>query len=402
MKASLRDVARRLDVIGAWAGAMERGRRQEAFQRAPAFLRVLLPLMHRMSRYFDGEVRGLERVPAGGPVLLVGNHSGGVLTPDTVVFFAAWYRRFGLERALVGLAHDAAFGVPGFRTLMRKLGEAPANRENARRALDAGLAVLLYPGGDHEAFRPWRERHRVDFGGRKGFIEPALRTGVPVVPVVAHGGHSSLVILTRGEWIGRLFGVGRIRTRSFPLAWQIPWGLSSVGIPGIPLPAKITVEVCAPMRWGDLGPDAMHDLLGADMYGQWTAWAPPRPFAWAMRQYSRLHLADRHRPPVNVIVSCVPGPRERLRWSGGSLESLVSVGPIIEGAGLNVTAWSYADRLNVGVLSCPRQVPDPHGIGDRLAEELRLLGPRAGRARRPRGAAPARSRRTRRPRSARS
>jgi 1-acyl-sn-glycerol-3-phosphate acyltransferase len=192
-------------------------------------------------------------------VLLVGNHSGGILTPDTTVFFAAWYRHYGLERALIGLAHDAAFGIPGFRTLMRKLGEAPARREHAGRALDAGLAVLVYPGGDHEVFRPWRERDRVDFAGRTGFIELALAKRVPVVPVVAHGGHASILILTRGEWIGRLLGVGRIRTRSFPLAWQIPWGLSSVGVPGIPLPAKITIQVCPPMRWGDLGPDAAGD-----------------------------------------------------------------------------------------------------------------------------------------------
>jgi WS/DGAT/MGAT family acyltransferase len=117
----------------------------------------------------------------------------------------------------------------------------------------------------------------------------------------------------------------------------------------------------------------LHDLLGPDMYGEWTAYAPPWAFAWLVRQYSRWRLADRHRPPVNLIVSCVPGPREALRWSGGRLESIFSVGPIIEGAGLNVTAWSYVDRLNVGVLSCPRRVPDPHAIADRLADELDLL-----------------------------
>jgi 1-acyl-sn-glycerol-3-phosphate acyltransferase len=164
-----------LDPIGAWARATERELRTEAFQRDATFLGALLPFMNLLSHYFGGEVRGLEHVPAGGPVLLVGNHSGGVLTPDTSVFFAAWYRRYGLDRALVGLAHDAAFGLPVFRTLMRRLGEVPARCEHADRALDAGLAVLVYPGGDHEAFRPWRERHRVDLAGRKGFIELALR-----------------------------------------------------------------------------------------------------------------------------------------------------------------------------------------------------------------------------------
>ncbi|MEO8137275.1 MAG: 1-acyl-sn-glycerol-3-phosphate acyltransferase, partial [Betaproteobacteria bacterium] len=165
----LRDATRalgRLDIVAAWAEATEREIRRRPFQRDVAFLRRLLPYMEQMARYFDAEVEGLEHVPARGPVLLVGNHSGGVLTPDTAAFFAAWYRHFGLQRALVGLAFDAAFGIPVFRTLMRKIGEVPANSRNAAQALAAGLPVLVYPGGDHELFRPWSERNRIDFNGR--------------------------------------------------------------------------------------------------------------------------------------------------------------------------------------------------------------------------------------------
>ncbi|MFN8642926.1 MAG: 1-acyl-sn-glycerol-3-phosphate acyltransferase [Candidatus Binatia bacterium] len=257
------DAARRaaasLDLVSGWAAATAREIRQQPFQRDVAFLRRILPYMEILARYFDAEVAGLEHVPATGPVLLVGNHSGGVLTPDTTAFFAAWYRHFGLERALVGLAFDAAFGIPGFATLMRRIGEVPASRRNAARALADGRAVLVYPGGDHEVFRPWRERNRIDFAGRSGFIELALRQRVPVVPVVGHGGHDATLILTRGEWIGRWLGVERIRTRGFPLALQFPWGVSPVGLPGVPLPAKITVRVLRPMRWQSLPRRAADD-----------------------------------------------------------------------------------------------------------------------------------------------
>ena len=246
-------------MIKVWATTTEREIQAEPFQRDERFLRGILPLMEIMSRYFDGEVRGLQHVPPHGPVLLVGNHSGGILTPDTTVVFASWYRHFGLARPLVGLAFDAAFGIPGFRTLMRKIGEVPAKRANAERALADGHAVLVYPGGDHEVFRPWTDRNLIDFGGRKGFIEVALRAGVPVVPVVSHGGHDSIFILTRGEGLGRIVGMEGIRTPSFPLALQIPWGLSVVGMPAIPLPAKITVEVLSPMSWSHLGPEAADD-----------------------------------------------------------------------------------------------------------------------------------------------
>lgn len=252
---------RGLDPIAMWSEATEREVTAEAFQRDVDFLRRMLPLMNAWSAYFDGEVRGFDRLPVSGPMLLVGNHSGGVLVPDTTVFLAAWYRARGLESPLIGLAFDAAFGIPGFRTLMRRIGEVPANRENAARALDMGAAVLVYPGGDHDAFRPWTERNRIDFDGRTGFIKLALEKRVPVVPVVAHGGHHSTYILTRGEWIGRLLATERIRTPTFPIAWQIPWGLSPVGIPGVPLPAKITMEIASPMDWSRFGPDDANDRV---------------------------------------------------------------------------------------------------------------------------------------------
>ena len=251
-------MARSLDWIGAWAEATERELGEEAFQRDVALLGKIVPLMALWSRYFDGEVRGIERIPSG-PVLLVGNHSGGILTPDTSVFFAAWYRAKGLESPLIALAFDGAFGIPQFRELMRKIGEVPANRRNASRALDAGLPVLVYPGGDHECFRPWTDRGRIDFAGRKGFVELALGKQVPVVPVVSHGGHHSTYIVTRGDWLGPLLGSERIRTTTFPLALQIPWGLSPIMLPGVPLPAKITIDVGEPMPWSAYGPDAAND-----------------------------------------------------------------------------------------------------------------------------------------------
>lgn len=252
-------MASSLDWIGAWAQATERELGAEAFQRDVGFLARILPWMDVWSHYFAGEVRGLERVPTTGPVLLVGNHSGGMLTPDTAVFFAAWYRARGLESPLIGLAFDGAFGIPWFRDLMRKIGEVPASRRNAASALDAGLPVLVYPGGDHECFRPWTDRGRIDFGGRMGFVELALRKRVPVVPVVSHGGHHSTCIVTRGDWLGPLIGAERIRTTTFPLALQFPWGLSPMLVPGVPLPAKITIEVGTPMPWSQYGADAADD-----------------------------------------------------------------------------------------------------------------------------------------------
>lgn len=87
----------------------------------------------------------------------------------------------------------------------------------------------------------------------------ALRRRVPIVPVVGHGGHESLFVLTRGEGIAKRLGVDRIRLGALPLIWQLPWGVS-LPIPFyLPLPTKITVQVCEPIRFDAYGPEAADD-----------------------------------------------------------------------------------------------------------------------------------------------
>jgi 1-acyl-sn-glycerol-3-phosphate acyltransferase len=295
---------RAVDPFGALGEAVERALEEPSFQLDPDFLRGLLRLMEYWDRYFDAEVRGLERLPASGAMLLVGNHSGGVVTPDTSALMAAWYRERGFEQPLVGLAFDFVFAVPGFRTLMRKIGEVPANLENAGRALDAGAAVLVYPGGDYDVFRPWTARNRIDFAGRKGFVRLALRKSVPVVPVVGHGAHDSLFVLTRGERLARGLGLDRLRMHIFPLVWQLPWGLSVGGIPNVPLPAKVTLEVCPPLDWSGLGPEAAedpelvqrcYDEVTRVMQERLDALAEERPFPVLSRLLSLLPGAPRAR-----------------------------------------------------------------------------------------------------------
>jgi 1-acyl-sn-glycerol-3-phosphate acyltransferase len=246
-------------LLDALADRVERKVEDESLQRDTQFLESLLPLMEIFSSYFDGEVRGWERLPAEGPMLIIGNHSGGTIVPDTSVFISSWYRERGMESTLLGLAFDAMFAVPGVETLMRKLGEIPANHANAAEALATGASLLIYPGGAHEAFRPWKDRNRIDFGGHKGFVKLALREGVPVVPLVGHGGHETTVVLTRGDAIGRISGLERLRLRIAPILWQVPWGVSLPLLPGVPLPAKITMELGEPIDWSHLGPEAADD-----------------------------------------------------------------------------------------------------------------------------------------------
>jgi 1-acyl-sn-glycerol-3-phosphate acyltransferase len=232
--------------------------RADLDERDPDYIRESLPrLWLAASLWFRGEVRGLGNIPEEGPVLLVGNHSGGNLTPDTTVFTLAFHAYFGVERAFYQLAHNLVLSMPGLGFL-RKYGTVAASPENADKALSSGAALLVYPGGDYEVHRPTWEGNRVDFGGRKGFIRLALKEDVPIVPVVSIGGQETALFLSRGEGLSRLLGLDRMfRLKVLPISIALPWGLNVGDMLGhIPLPSKIIVEALPPVHLRDeFGPD---------------------------------------------------------------------------------------------------------------------------------------------------
>src|SRR2546423_1139653 len=252
-------------------------------ERDPDYIRENLPGIWLLaSLWFRGDVRGLGNIPEEGPVLLVGNHSGGNLTPDTGVFTLAFNAYFGVERPFYQLAHNLVLSMPGL-SFLRKFGTVAASPSNAEQALSSGAALLVYPGGDYEVHRPIWERHKIDFNRRKGFIRLALEHDVPLVPVVAIGGQETSIFLSRGETLARALMLDKLfRLKVLPISLAIPWGLNVGDFLGhIPLPAKISVEVLPPInlreQFGD-EPDleAVYDEVIARMQAALDALAAER------------------------------------------------------------------------------------------------------------------------------
>jgi 1-acyl-sn-glycerol-3-phosphate acyltransferase len=127
---------------------------------------------------------------------------------------------------------------------LRRFGTVAASPQNARKALEAGAALLVYPGGDYEVHRPSWKGNVVDFNRRKGFIRLALEQDVPIVPVVAIGGQETALFLSRGDRLARLLSLDRLfRLKALPISLALPWGINVGDLVGhLPLPAKITVE----------------------------------------------------------------------------------------------------------------------------------------------------------------
>ena len=254
-------------------------------ERDPDYIREQLPgLWLLASLWFRGEVRGLGNIPDDEAVLIVGNHSGGNLTPDTHVFTLAFSSYFGVERACYQLAHNLVLAMPGLGRL-RRFGVVAASPENARRALESGAALLVYPGGDHESYRASWHSSEIDFAGRKGFVRLALELGVPIVPVVAIGGQETALFLGQGHRVAQALRLDkRLRLKVAPVQLGPPFGVTFLDAPfRLPIPAKITVEVLPLIDLkkelgDDADPEAGYDLVTGLMQDKLDELAEERTF----------------------------------------------------------------------------------------------------------------------------
>jgi 1-acyl-sn-glycerol-3-phosphate acyltransferase len=160
-----------------------------------------------------------------------------------------WWRHFGTERPLHGTAHDALMAFPLIGAYFRRMGVIPAAADSITAALAAGRDVALWPGGERDSLRPWTKRDEAILGGRRGFIRLAIRSGVPIVPIATVGGPDSMPVLATGQRIARGLRLDRLaRLKMFPIAVQVPWGVSPALLPEVPLPTKIRTAFQPPIH----------------------------------------------------------------------------------------------------------------------------------------------------------
>jgi len=213
----------------------------------PGFTKQLIGVVTPViKRWFRAEMRGLESFPPAGGVLVVSNHSGGVLPPDWNILAPAFYDKFGYDRPLYTVAHYGVFLTP-FRGYLGRLGVIHASPENAAQALHSGAVVLVFPGGDYDAFRPTLTQNVIDFDGRTGYVRTAIEAGVPIVPAVSIGSQETQLFLTRGTWLAKRLGLKRVRMEILPVTIGFPFGLTGLLPANMPLPAKVVYQVLEPI-----------------------------------------------------------------------------------------------------------------------------------------------------------
>ena len=243
----------------------ERARLGEIGRFAPWVQRLLGPggvLGGAFRLMFRPRLEGWENLPASGAYLIVVNHSGGG-GADVAVLAALWAERFAGAHRLAAMAHPLAFHCPGIASLVRGLGAIPSSYDHALETLRGGTPVLVFPGGDHAAFRPFWQANRVDFNGRQGFLRLAREAQVPIVPLGLRGASYTNPILWRSKLLAWLLVLPRLLgLKRFPLTLS--------GVLGVALLAAALGP-----RWGPLAASLgswAWLLLPTTFLGPWIPW----------------------------------------------------------------------------------------------------------------------------------
>lgn len=226
-------------------------------ERDPKVIEKLMPFWGFLYEYyFRVRTGGWENIPEG-QVLLVGSHNGGLAAPDMIMMIYDWFRFFGTERLAYGLMHPLIWDIyPQVAKVATKTGAIRAHPSMAIAAIEKGATVLVYPGGGEDVFRPYWEKQKIKFMGRKGFIKLALKYHLPIIPLLSKGAHDSLFVIADiyRELKGIIPWAIQEEPRVFPIYLGLPWGLAVGPLPNIPLPVQITTRVCPPIyfpRYGE-------------------------------------------------------------------------------------------------------------------------------------------------------
>lgn len=222
--------------------------------RDPAYIRSWLPAAELVARlYFRVRCSGVEQVPADDPIIFVGNHSGGLSTPDTAMAVHAYWSHWGPERPTYALVDPGIFHMPKMAKHIARVGGLAAVPRMAQEVLRAGASLLIYPGAGDEAYRPHYERHLVKLGARSAYVRLAMRYKAPIVPVVCHGGHDTLIVLDDGTERARALGLDKVGVERLPLTYSWPYGLALGSLYGLPFPARMDITFGEAIRFDGFG-----------------------------------------------------------------------------------------------------------------------------------------------------
>jgi 1-acyl-sn-glycerol-3-phosphate acyltransferase len=212
-------------------------------------VKSILPLAMPIYRwYWRVEVHGIENIPTDGPALLAANHSG-MIPLDGAMLKVAVLKEHGRNPWL--LAADLVFRFPGLREITRAAGNARADREETLDLLRRGELVGVFPEGFKGIGKGYKKRYQLQRFGRGGFVEMAMETGCPIIPVGIVGAEEAYPMIADIKPLANLLDLPY-----FPITPFFPL-LGPLG--AVPLPSKWSITFGEPIPMAQHGPEAAQD-----------------------------------------------------------------------------------------------------------------------------------------------
>jgi len=154
-------------------------------------------------------VRGLANLPADGRFLLVGNHT---LFSMAEVVLIPYFVRIAIGTRVRPLADRQFARMTGTQAaLVAAYGAVIGTPAAARRLMDEGESVLVFPGGAREISKYRGEEYTLNWENRDGFARIAIEKEYPIVTVALVGGDDVYTSMVRrdstlgrfGRWAGQ-------------------------------------------------------------------------------------------------------------------------------------------------------------------------------------------------------
>ena len=219
----------------------------------PLYGQMWWPIFEQLYRnYWRVDTTGIEHVPGAGRAMVVANHSGGSYAWDAVMMSTALHLEHSRPRYVHYVSTEFFYDTPFLSFDNRKKGSALACREDFVRLLERDLLVGVFPEGVKGFLKPNDKRYRVQRFGRGGFVQLAMMTRSPIVPVAVVGGEEIHFSLGNSRMLAKLVNrlIPQERAESFPLMLNL-----------LPLPVKLRIEFCEPIDMTSYGPEAAMDTL---------------------------------------------------------------------------------------------------------------------------------------------
>jgi 1-acyl-sn-glycerol-3-phosphate acyltransferase len=178
----------------------------DAWGRSERLREVARTIYDPLYRYwFRVEWEGLEHIPSDGGALMVANHAAAIPSDAPVIMHGI---ETELQRPVYGLAENLLRALPLVGTIWSRVGGVPAHPENAYRLLhDDKQLVLVFPEGTKGTGKLYRDRYKLNRFGRGGFVEIAMRAGVPVIPIAVVGAEESMPIVYKSPQLAKLLNI---------------------------------------------------------------------------------------------------------------------------------------------------------------------------------------------------